>query len=224
MNEKKSRLEVNIKNFFLDLHFPERPQKLNQTPNILRDDNKIWQYVSKIDPKKDISYTKFVPSLKPIYKSKILITVRPRTKQLVRQCALEIYHTNWIFFELCKKRTKWNSLYDRSKHCISTHIRSGLEIERKSGETPIFYFFFQTFTSLCPPRYVLSDFFKVPHYMSGIFYCSNVHLCTLPGHCTLLFTFMIYMFYSMISFFFRVEPSLKKINVGNYMVHFFAVS
>ena len=41
MNEKKSRLEVNIKNFFLDLHFPERPQKLNQTPNILRDDNKI---------------------------------------------------------------------------------------------------------------------------------------------------------------------------------------
>ena len=41
MNEKKSRLEVNIKNFFLYLHFPERPQKLNQTPNILRDDNKI---------------------------------------------------------------------------------------------------------------------------------------------------------------------------------------
>ena len=42
MNEKKKcRLEANKKIFFLDLHFPERPQKLNQTPNILRDDNKI---------------------------------------------------------------------------------------------------------------------------------------------------------------------------------------
>ena len=88
MNEKKSRLEVNINIFFLDLHFPERPQKLNQTPNMII---MIIKYVSKFD----ISYaTKFVPSLKPIYKSKILITVRPRTKQLVRQCALEIYHTN----------------------------------------------------------------------------------------------------------------------------------
>ena len=127
MNEKKSRLEVNINIFFLDLHFPERPQKLNQTPNM------IIRYVSKFD----ISYTKFVPSLKPIYNSKILITVRPRTTQLARQCALEIYHTNWIFLNCVK-----NALNE-------IHFKlSRLEIEKKV-ETPIFYFFFQTFTSLC---------------------------------------------------------------------------
>ena len=187
MNEKKSRLEVNIKNFFLDLHFPERPQKLNQTPNILRDDNKIWQYVSKIDPKKDISYTKFVPSLKPIYKSKILITVRPRTKQLVRQCALEIYHTNWIFFELCKKRTKWNSLYDRSKHCISTHIRSGLEIERKSGETPIFYFFFKHLPHFVLLGMYLVIFSKCPITWVGFFIAQMCTYAHYPdtAHCYL---------------------------------------
>ena len=87
MNEKKGRLEVNIKNFFLDLHFPERPQKLNQTPNMII---MIIKYVSKFD----ISYTKFIPSLKPIHNSKILITVRPPTTELARQYALEIYYTN----------------------------------------------------------------------------------------------------------------------------------
>ena len=39
--KRKVELKWTYEKFFLDLHFRERPQKLNQTLNILRDDNKI---------------------------------------------------------------------------------------------------------------------------------------------------------------------------------------